>query len=116
MTRLFFVSLLASLLIIAGCASQGGGAGKGKSGTATASAQGFAGEVKVTVTMENGKIVKVDAAGPGETEAIGGRAIMMLPGQMVAKNTVEVDSVTGASMTSEGIRQAARKAVAEINK
>jgi len=116
MLRLFIISLLAGFLIFAGCASQGGGAVKGKSGTATASAQGFGGEAKVTVTMENGRIVKAEAAGPAETEAIGGRAIMMLPGMMVAKNTVEVDSISGASMTSEGIRQAARKAVAEINK
>ena len=119
MIRFLCACVLTSLLVFGGCASQGGagqGGGKGKSGTATASAPGFFGDVTVTVTMENGKIVKVEADGPNETQGIGSRAIMMLPDQMVQKNSVEVDGVSGASMTSDGIKEAARAAVAEINK
>jgi len=117
MKKLLIAGILTSLLIFAGCASGAnvsGSGGGGASGSATASAEGFHGEITVTVTMEKGKIIKVEADGPGETAGIGSRALMILPAQMVEKNTVEVDVVGGASMTSDGIKDAARAAVAQI--
>ena len=102
-----------AVLIIAGCASQAktGGA----SGTAAATAQGFGGDVTVTVTMENGKITRVEADGPNETQGIGSRAITMLPQRMVEQNTVAVDALSGATMTSQGLLEAAKEAAAKIN-
>jgi len=114
MKKLLIAGILTSLLIFAGCASGANVSGGGASGSASASAEGFYGEITVTVTMEKGKIVKVEADGPGETAGIGSRALMILPAQMVAKNTVEVDVVGGATMTSDGIKDAARAAVAQI--
>ena len=114
MKKLLIAGILISLLIIAGCASSGGSASGGASGTATASAQGFGGEIKVTVTMEKGKITKVEADGPSETQGVGSRAVINLPAQMVAKNSVAVDVVGGATVSSQAILTAAKAAMDQI--
>jgi fumarate reductase flavoprotein subunit len=107
----WFLCVLAALLLAA-CATQG--KAKGATGTASASADGFGGEITVTVTMENGIITNVEAEGPDETQGIGSRAVMMLPARMVEKNTVEVDALSGASISSQGLIDAAREALAQI--
>ena len=114
MKKLLFAGFLAFLLVFAGCAS-GGGAG-GASGTATATGEGFFGDITVTVTLERGKITAVTADGPNETAGIGSRALMMLPDQMVRQNKADVDVLSGATMTSNGIIQGAKAAIAEISK
>jgi fumarate reductase flavoprotein subunit len=109
--------ILAALTLMASCASTGGGTGAstgGPSGTADATAQGFGGPVTVTVTLENGKITSVEAEGQGETQGIGSRAIDMLPGLIVTANSAEVDALSGASVTSQAIKTAAREAIAKI--
>jgi uncharacterized protein with FMN-binding domain len=105
------------ILGMASCASTGGAAGAssgGASGTASATAQGFGGPVTVTVTVENGKITGVEADGPGETQGIGSRAIANLPGAIVAANSVEVDGISGASVTSQAIKAAVQEALGKI--
>ena len=107
--------VLAGFVVFIGCASTGAGkVAGGKTGTATASAQGFHGLVTVTITVENGKLVSAAADGPGETPGIGQRAITSLPDQMVQKNTVEVDGLSGATLTANAILEAAKAAEAEI--
>ena len=83
--------------------------------SASASADGFGGTVTVTITMEKGKIVKAEASGPNETQGIGSRAVEILPGKMVEQNSVQVDALSGATMSSNGILQAAREAVEKIS-
>jgi fumarate reductase flavoprotein subunit len=113
-TALLAGSILAALtFVMVSCASSGGSTG-GSSGTASASAQGFGGQVTVTVTMENGKITKVEAEGPGETAGIGSRAITMLPESMVAANSADVDALSGASVTSQALKAAAKEAIEKI--
>ena len=114
MIKSFFVGLLTILLVLTGCASLGK-AGQGKSGTATVSTLGFGGEITVTVTTENGKIVIVEATGPYETQGVGSLALLSVPAQMVARNSLDVDTLTGASTTSNAIMEAAKAAVALIN-
>jgi fumarate reductase flavoprotein subunit len=107
-------ALLAALtLVIVSYASSGGGTG-GLSGTASASAQGFGGPVTVTVTIEKGRITNVEAEGPSETAGIGSRALSMLPGTIITDNSADVDSVAGASLTSQAIKAAAKEALGKI--
>jgi fumarate reductase flavoprotein subunit len=107
--------LAAAILVVASCASQGGAkAAGGPSGTASATAQGFGGDVTVTITLTNGKITAVEAVGDGETEGIGSMAIGQLPGDILAKGTVEVDAVAGASVSSGAVLSAAREALGKI--
>lgn len=89
---------------------------EGVSGTFTGEAVGQGGEsnpVKVTLTLENGKIKKVEVDGPGETPGIGTKAIDSLPGLMEESNSLEVDAVAGATITSKAIIAAATSALAE---
>ncbi len=83
----------------------------GVSGTFEGSAQGFQGEVKVTLTLENGVLVAASAEGEEETPDIGGRALELMPQAMVAANSVEVDTISGATLTSNGILEAAGAAL-----
>ena len=84
---------------------------KGVSGTFTGTAKGIGGDVTVTLTLENNKITDVKAEGKQETEGIGSKALEKLPGEMVAGNTIDVDTVSGATITSTAIIKAAEAAL-----
>ena len=109
MGKTLFAGLLVSLVIFAGCTAKGG-----PSGSATASAPGFGGDVTVTITLENGKITKVDADGPEETDGIGSRALLQLPAQIVQRNSTGINAISGATVTSKAILDAAKAAKDQI--
>ena len=70
--------------------------------TGTGKADGFGGPdaITVTITLEDGKIKDVKAEGPKETQGIGSVAIEKLPAEMVEKNSIKVDGMTGATFSS----------------
>lgn len=82
-------------------------------GTYTGTAKGNGGDVTVTLTLSNGEITDVKAEGPNETKDIGTKALEQLPGEIVDANSVNVDGVSGATITSNAIKEAATKALAE---
>ena len=79
--------------------------------TGIGTAKGFGGDVTVTVTLENGVIVAMTAEGANETPGIGTPALDSIPAAMVAGNTVNVDTMTGATWTSNGVIEAAKAAL-----
>ena len=81
--------------------------------TYTAASQGFGGEVAVTLEIEDGKLLNVTVQGDGETQGIGTRALEMLPAAMLENNSVEVDGVAGATVTSNAVKAAAADALAQ---
>ena len=80
------------------------------SGTTKGSAKGM-GDVTVTLTLKDGKITECSVDGAGETEGIGTNAIDQLPGEIVKENKISVDGVTGATITSDAIKDAAKAAL-----
>lgn len=80
-------------------------------GTGTADGFGGPGTLSVTVTLKDGKIVDVKAEGPKETPGIGSVAVEKMPAEMVANNSINVDGVSGATVTSTGILKAAEEAL-----
>lgn len=82
------------------------------SGSYTASAKGFGGDVVVTLTIKDGALAEVIAKGDSETDGVGSRAIELMPAAMAASNSVEVDIVSGATLTSNAILTAAADALA----
>ncbi len=78
---------------------------------ATGTAKGFGGDVTVTVTLTDGVITDVKAEGPNETDGIGSKAIESLPAAMVAGNTWNVDTMSGATLTSNGLIEATKAAL-----
>lgn len=79
----------------------------------TATAKGFGGDVSVTLTIDGDQLTDVEVIGSDETVGIGSIAIEEMPAKMLAANSVAVDSVTGATLTSKGILTAAADALAQ---
>lgn len=80
-------------------------------GTYEGSAQGFGGTVTVAVTVDANGITDVKITGDGETPAIGGAALEPLAAQIKEKGA-NIDSVAGASMTSDAVKKAVVTALA----
>lgn len=104
-------------LTLAACGSTSGASsaasGSGVSGTFSGTAQGMGGDVTVTLTLENGVITDCTAEGANETDGIGTLALDQLPGDIVANNSVGVDGVASATITSDAIKAAASAALEE---
>lgn len=79
--------------------------------TLTGTATGFGGDVTVTITMEGDTITACTIDGPDETETIGGAALEELAEQIVAANGPEIDGVSGATVTSTAVKNAASAAL-----
>ena len=80
-------------------------------GSFSGTAKGFGGDVQVTLTIEDKKIVEAVAEGEAETPDIGGKALEQMAADMVTYNTVEVDTFTGATGTSDAVLAAAKQAL-----
>ena len=74
--------------------------------TFTGTAKGFAGDVTMTLTIEDGKITAAKAEGPEETEGLGSVAIEKIAEAIVANQSVAVDVVSGATFSSNGAIEA----------
>ncbi len=86
---------------------------KYKDGTYTGSAQGFGGQIKVQVTIKNGKISKIKVlSASGETESYFAKAKTVLD-RIVAQQSTNVDVVSGATYSSNGLIKAVRNALSK---
>lgn len=82
-----------------------------KPGTYTGSAMGRAGEIVVEVTVDEKSILSVEVVANGDTATISDASAKQLPADMVSYQTLSVDMVAGATLTSAAIRLAAKKAL-----
>ena len=80
--------------------------------TLTGTAEGFGGEVIVTVIVNGDDIISVEVTADGETQGIGTMAIDELPALIAEADSAEVEGVSGATYTSDGIKAAVRNALA----
>lgn len=74
---------------------------------------GIGGHVVVRVTLNDGKISAVEVLQQSESEDVGQKAMTELPKAMVRENTVDVDSLSGASTSSNALKAAVRDALAK---
>ncbi|XME03154.1 flavocytochrome c [Lachnospiraceae bacterium C1.1] len=79
--------------------------------TAEGSAQGMDGEVKVEVVATADRIYSVAVTEENETEGIGSKAVESIPGAIYEAQCVDVDAVTGATITSTAIKEAVSAAI-----
>ena len=80
-------------------------------GTYSARASGI-GDVIVTMTFDSDKITDVVLDVSHETPSIGQAAAEALKKSLLAGQTAEIDAVSGATITSKAVRQAAAKCIA----
>ncbi|NMA69369.1 MAG: FMN-binding protein [Desulfitobacterium sp.] len=67
--------------------------------------------LKVSVTVEDGKITEVEVVEHNETDGIGTNAINALPGKIVEAQSTDVDDVSGATLSSNAIKEAVNNAL-----
>ena len=82
--------------------------------SAVATAHGLDETVTVTLSVEDGVITDVKAETDKADSPIGAQAIEKLPAAMLEQNSVKVDAVSGATMTSNAILAAAAEAYLRI--
>lgn len=80
--------------------------------TLTGTAEGFGGDITVTVVVKGDDIISVEAVGDNETEGIGSMAIEKLPNLIAEANSTEIDGISGATYSSDGIKAAVNNALA----
>lgn len=103
--------LLASIAAISavfGCAST---APSMTDGTYTGVGQGRNGELTVEVKVDAGKLSAVRVVKHVETVGISDAAVKQMPARIVDAQSLKVDAVSGATLTSEGIRTAVADAI-----
>ena len=113
------VSALAMAAVIAvslfgyGCGAKSASTSSdaGVSGDFTGTAKGFGGDVSVTLTLTDGAITGCTAEGKEETQGVGSEAIAKMPGEIAESGSIAVDGVSGATITSTAIKEAAAAAL-----
>ena len=102
-----FASILLSMLMATGAIAAA------SAETYTGTAQGI-GEVSVTLTVEDGKITAAEVVGENETKGIGYEpcADGTYADAIVAAQGVDFDSISGATVTSNAVKDATKKAMA----
>lgn len=123
--------LLASSLLLAGCGSSNSSATTAaqepttttaaetekettaaeNGGVFTGKAAGFHGDIVVEITVDGDTITDLQVTEHSETENIGEAALPILAQQALENQTINVDTVAGATVTSDGFRAALENAV-----
>lgn len=85
-----------------------------KDGEYSASAEGFGnGEVKVTITVADGKITNAVVDGSTQSEGYGKTAADGLAQEIVDGQTYDIDVVSGATATRDAVSTATKEAMKE---
>lgn len=118
MKRMKLLSVLLVVVMLAGlaagCGQKAPAAASGASytaGTYTATADGNNGPVTVEVTVSDTAITEVKVTEQAETESIAGPAIERIPQAIVDNQSLAVDAVSGATVTSTAILTAVADAI-----
>lgn len=82
-------------------------------GTYTGEADGLNGPIKVEVTVDANKILEVKVLEHDESPGISDNAIKNIPESIVEYQSLNVDTVSGATYSSQGILDAVKNALAD---
>jgi len=86
-------------------------AGKYIPGEYVITVRGMGGKFDVHVTFDANSIVSIEAPENHETENIGSRAIDEVIPAMIEAQSTDVDGVTGATVTSNALKEAVEEAI-----
>lgn len=112
-----FALLLCGLMLLQGCSSNPTTKKdpeiKMTPGTYTSVGTGFKGEIKVEVTVTEDEITDITVVEYKETNGIGSEALPVLVASTLKYQTIGVDTVAGATVTSAGFKTAVKSALTE---
>ncbi|MRX83115.1 FMN-binding protein [Eggerthella guodeyinii] len=105
-------------LATTGCAAGAAeAAGRYVPGTYTGEGNGMSGPIEVTLTVDAEAITSVDGiSDSGETKGVGGKEAIedgTFAAQIVEAQSSEIDGVSGATVTTGGVKQAVDNALAQ---
>lgn len=125
MTKLSFkkmlslgLALVMTTSILTGCSgtknTNSGNSSTAKAGTYTATEKGFGGDIVVDLTISSdGKIESINTTADTETPDIGGKAAPALAETIVKNQSLAVDAISGATVTSNAVLAAVTAALTE---
>ena len=97
--------VLAAMLLMTGCSTKAPEATGGmKAGTYKATAAGFHGDITLEVTVDAEKITDIQILEQTETEGIGAAALPELVTKVLDNQTLGIDGISGATVTSNGFK------------
>ncbi len=108
------VLLLSALMVfsIIGCGkTQKSGKGAFKPGTYTGEGEGIHGKIQVEVTVDENKITAVKVLKHDETPGVSDLALKKIPEDIVKYQSIGVDTIAGATVSSKGVLEAVKKAL-----
>ena len=106
--------VLAAMLLTPGCSTKAPEATGGmKAGTYKASAAGFHGDITLEVTVDAEKITDIQVIEHSETEGIGAAALPELVTKVLDSQSIGIDGVSGATVTSNGFKAAMEDALTQ---
>ncbi|MGG7144759.1 FMN-binding protein [Clostridium nigeriense] len=119
----FIVLILAFIVMLIGCEKKEAvtnydilEVGKWNDGTYKETAKGKKGIFDVTVEIVDGMINSIIIGDNNETPNRGGVAIKELPDEIIKSQSIEVDGVSGATVTSDGIKDAVARCLEKASK
>lgn len=107
-----WTSLLLAFLLALSCVSLGMAEGM-TPGTYGATAEGFHGDIRLEVTVDAGSITGITVAEQNETEGIGAAALPKLVQAVLDSQTLAVDVIGGATVTSNAFLAAMTDALVQ---
>ncbi|WP_409308885.1 FMN-binding protein [Pectobacterium sp. B1J-3] len=110
-------AMLAALTLSCSLAAYATDAAQYKDGTYTGKGQGKEGEIEVSVSISDGKIANAEVVKHEDTEALMMGVIDNVVPELIEKQDIDkVDSVTGATMSSQGVISAVKQALEQAKK
>ena len=101
----FIFMILSMILILVGCSPSK------NSGSFEGIGTGKHGEIKVTVSIKDAKITKIDITKQSENKVLADKVYKELSNNIISKNSADIDVVSGATATSEGYLEAVKDAL-----
>ena len=108
------LACVAMAALVVSCARPA--ASQWKDGAYPGKAEGVHGEIDLTVTVEKGKIAKIEVTHQSEAAGVSDLAFQRVPQEIIEKQTTKVDAVSGASLSSKAIMAAAEDALSKAVK
>lgn len=91
------------ILLLAGCQKS---TDAYKAGVYTAFERGYVDNIEVEVEFSNNEILSIEILSQHETSGYGDKAVEQLPAIILDAQSPEVDSISGATISSDAIKKA----------
>jgi fumarate reductase flavoprotein subunit len=112
---LVVAAVLGTVLFVACATSEATKGARYRAGAYSIEAQGHNGPVKVEVTFSPTAITGVKIVSSNDTPGVSDAAVEQMPGRILAAQSSEVDSVSGATDTSAAIKDAVEQAIVQAS-